>query len=194
MKRLTLLAVLAVGVLAPSAAAKQITRATVCGPHGCVTTTARSTLRGFEDGGLAEAAPTRRARFYSLRMTLSEPGTKFRAHWRLAWVPSVNLIRTNGDGAHRFMWTDASPAATRWLRHVTARLSAFPPQRLELGRTSAAAPRGVEVVNPPPAGPAMVTTGGAPWLLIGISAAALGGAALLLARRRRRLESVLSGP
>jgi hypothetical protein len=180
MKRLALAVLVAVAALAPAAAAKELTRATVCGAQGCRTTENRGILAGFENGGMAEAAPRTRARFYTVRMTMREGQQRVR--WSLAWVPSTGLLRASGQTRGTFMWTDTSPTAARWLTAATSGLRAFPAERLALGSTPAPA-QVTEVVNPPRHGE---TGSGFPWLAGGLALAAVLAVGGFVAVTRRR--------
>jgi hypothetical protein len=158
----TLIVVVATLVLAPAAAAKEITTVKACGDNGCVTTKDPAILQGLMNGGPPTVPPNARAPALRLTATVSErPGGKAVATFQSRWVPSLGLL-VGEDGT----WMRLPASAARALNALD--VEPFP---------AATAPA-------PPA-----TDDGAPtWVLIvtGLAVAALlvGGTLYVLRRPR----------
>jgi hypothetical protein len=173
MRRLVSAIVLAAALAVPAtAAAKQVTGATVCGADGCVTTRDAAVLRGLMNGGPPTVPPTAEAPVLRVRAAVSErPGGRVRARFTTWWVPSQRLLIAADGSAMRL-----DPLAVRSLVKITHGMAPLPATRM--GR---AAPRSEPL--------AAVSTGGGPdWPLIAVPAGivlALAGGLLVRGRRHR---------
>jgi hypothetical protein len=169
----TLIVVLAALVVAPAAAAKEITNVKACGDDGCVTTKDPAILQGLMNGGPPTVPPDADAPAVRLTATITEPGGAVVGKVQSQWVPSLGLL-VGEDGT----WMELPASAARALNALD--VQPFP-------ATGAAQPAS----SPAPASPAAPADdgGGAPtWLLI-LAGLALAGAlvaAALFAQRPRR--------
>jgi hypothetical protein len=159
----TLIFVVATLVLAPAAAAKEITTVKACGDNGCVTTKDPAILQGLMNGGPPTVPPNAHAPAVRLTATVAErPGGKTVARFHSRWVPSSGLL-VGEDGT----WMELPASAARALDALDR--TPFP------------------ATGPAPA-PAASDDGSAPaWVLVaaGLAIAALlvGGTLYVLRRR-----------
>jgi hypothetical protein len=166
----TLIVVLATLVVAPAAAAKEITTVKACGDNGCVTTKDPAILQGLMNGGPPTVPPDAQAPAVRLTATVSErPGGKAIAKFQSQWVPSLGLLVAE-DGT----WMELPASAARALNALD--VQPFP-------ATGGAQPAS----SPAPVAPAPADGGGAPtWVLIvaGLAIVALlvGGVLYVLRR------------
>jgi hypothetical protein len=103
------LAVLLVLAVAPSAAAKEITKAEVCGPDGCTAVSDRAVLPVLGNGGPPRTPPTA-APYYDVRITVDEGDRDFT--WSYAAVPSRHAQRAD-DGTWMEMPPDVAALVTK---------------------------------------------------------------------------------
>jgi hypothetical protein len=179
------LAALAGALPAPTAQAKGIARASVCGTDGCTNATARAHGSARCPGCSAEelmtalpgsAHPRRRAPYVRIVLGFGMPGGKVRGRERVLFSPALRLAaRTDGRGG--WAWFASSPPALAIAGRMARGVRPFPAATMPIDR------RGVAAA--PPARDA-----GADISLLGpggaILAAALGLAALTARRRARR--------
>ena len=159
----TLIVVLATLVVAPAAAAKEITTVKACGDDGCVTTKDPAILQGLMNGGPPTVPPHAQAPVVRLTATVAErPGGKVMARFHSQWVPSLGLL-VGEDGT----WMELPASAARALNAL---------DRTPFPATSSPAPAPVAADDGAPA-----------WVLIvaGLAIAALlvGGVLYVLRRR-----------
>ena len=103
------LAVALVLAVAPAAAAKEITKAEVCGPDGCTAVADRAVLPILGNGGPPRTPPTA-APYYDVRITMAEGDQD--ATWSFAAVPARHAMRAD-DGTWMEMAPDASALVTK---------------------------------------------------------------------------------
>jgi hypothetical protein len=184
-------------VLAAPAGAKEISALTLCGAGGhCHPVRGHGVRQAFMDGGsFLTNSPARRAPFYSVMATITEPGQRAAvATYSVRWVPSAGRIRSIGEFG-RPMWTRPDAATTRALRRAAKGLTPKPAARLGALYVPPPKVRVTEVVNPPAAGRAAARGGGSATVILvtgGVLTAALAGFAV--ARRRRRPAGGASAP
>jgi hypothetical protein len=184
--------------LAGPAGAKEISALTLCGAGGhCHPVRGHGVRQAFMDGGsFLTNSPGRRAPFYSVVATITEPGQRgVVARYSVRWVPSAGRIRSVGEFG-RPMWTRPDAATTRALRRAAKGLRPKPAARLGTLYVPPPKVRVTEVVNPPAPARAAAQGGGAATAILvtggGVLAAALGAA--VVARRRRRPARGASAP
>jgi hypothetical protein len=168
MRRLALLALLALPLVLPqAAAAKRIRSLTACGADACLTTHDRALLAAFTDVGPPSDPPSRPVPFY--RVTMRIAGSSHAA--ASSWAPAAGRL-LGEDGT----WMAVRPAVGRGLEALTAGLSprpaaalpGFPPAPRERGELSLA-----------------------PFVAAAVAAA---GLVLLLVLRLRRARPPARGP
>jgi hypothetical protein len=184
-------------MLAAPAGAKEISALTLCGAGGhCHQVRGEHARQSLMDGGsFLTSSPDRRAPFFSLVATITEPGGQgIIGRFTVRWVPSAGRIRSTGE-FDRPMWTRPDAAMTRALRRAAQGLRPKPAARLGTLYVPPPKVRVTEVVNPPAASRAAARGGGAATVILvtgGVLAAAL--AACAVARRRRRPTRGASAP
>lgn len=99
--RSLVLAVALLLAMVPAAAAKEITKAEVCGPDGCSAVADRAVLPILGEGGPPRTPPTA-APYYDVRITMAEGDQD--ATWSFAAVPARHAMRAD-DGT----WMQMSP-------------------------------------------------------------------------------------
>ncbi|MCW3049023.1 MAG: hypothetical protein JWO74_3307 [Solirubrobacterales bacterium] len=184
--------------LAAPAGAKEISALTLCGTGGrCHPVPGGDRVRqAFMDGGsFITNSPDRRAPFFSVVATITEPGQRGAVgSYTVRWVPSAGRIRSKGE-FDRPMWTRPDAATTRALRRAARGLEPKPAARLGALYVPPPKAKVTEVVNPqahPQAAAlrapatAILVTGGA------VLAAAVAAGAIV--RRRRRTATGGSAP
>jgi hypothetical protein len=173
-----LLVVLAALVVAPAAAAKEITSVKACGDSGCVTTKDPAILQGLMNGGPPTVPPDAHAPAVRLTATITEPGGDVMGTVQSQWVPSLGLLVAE-DGT----WMKLPASAERALNALDVRPFPVP------GATKPAASPAPAPATAPPA----TDDGGFPaWLLVvaGLTLAGVLVAAALYAQRPRPHQSV----
>jgi hypothetical protein len=108
MRSLVLVVALVLAV-APAAAAKEITKAEVCGPDGCTAVADRAVLPILGNGGPPRTPPTA-APYYDVRITMAEGDQN--ATWSFAAVPARHAMRAD-DGTWMEMAPDAAALVTK---------------------------------------------------------------------------------
>ena len=104
--------VLAVALLlavAPAAAAKEITKAEVCGPDGCTAVADGAVAPILGNGGPPRTPPTA-APYYDVRLTVDEGDQD--ATWSFAAVPARHAMRAD-DGTWMEMAPDVAALVTK---------------------------------------------------------------------------------
>jgi hypothetical protein len=166
MRRLALLALLAVPLaLPPAAAAKRIRSLTACGADACATSHDRALLAAFTDVGPPSDPPSRPVPFY--RVTMRIAGSEHAAPgW---WAPAADRL-LGEDGT----WMAVRAPVARRLAALTAGLARRPAAQLP-GFPSATRERGERSLAP------------------FVAAAAAAGLLMLLALRRLRARAPARG-
>jgi hypothetical protein len=189
-RRLVIAAVaVAALAIAPTAAAKEITSAAVCGADGgCTTTHNRALLQALMNGGPPADPPSHPSGAFRVRAKIAEPGQGVVGRFTNWWVPRTQLLLAE-DGT----WMTLSPRAIESIASAAHGHKPFGPDELGssfAGTASHAAP-------PPPVNheaaakgddSAAAGDGGGsvdPWLVVVAAGVALAAAAALLLVRRR---------
>jgi hypothetical protein len=94
---------------APAAAAKEITKAEVCGPDGCTAVADVAVAPILGNGGPPRTPPTA-APYYDVRITMAEGDQN--ATWSFAAVPARHAMRAD-DGTWMQMAPDAAALVTK---------------------------------------------------------------------------------
>src|SRR5687768_8643725 len=84
------LATAAALALAAPAAAKELTKAELCGPAGCVAVTDKDDLRQIPTGGETLGARPPMSAFYTLTLSAKDDTTTHT--WRIYYVPDANML------------------------------------------------------------------------------------------------------
>jgi hypothetical protein len=178
--RLLVLFLLVLGMAAPAASAKEVSRVEVCGSHGRCTSYDTSDFKSLmflaQDAGPTDP-PATAAPWYRVRFTVDERehGGGY-ARWTVGYVPSSASLRVRDEGGG-FTWVALTPRAAAALERAARTVPALPGARLAGLQASGGEP------SAPAGRSAATTTGGsAPWGWI--AAAALGAVVLLAARHR----------
>ena len=158
--------------LAPAAAAKEITKAEVCGPGGCARVGDEAGRAALMEGGSPRTPPPA-APYYEVRMEMDHGGEDV-GTFSFAAVPEQRAFRAD-DGA----WYEMPPEMVALVGKVAAGERPFPAS----GLIGAAAP-------PPEPRAAAADTGNRLWPEGVLIAAALAAAGLLLVRASRRPRRV----
>jgi hypothetical protein len=188
-------AILALGLAAPAAPAKQITQAIACGASGCRDVTARVAGHGdaaMETGGIT-AGPTRRAPFYRVTYRIGDGRGRDITRFTVLYVPSQHQVGSIDRSIGQRRWMRTTPAGERILHRAVHGLRPLPAARLPMPR---AVPAGA------PASPTAASSGQAErssdGALDGWPGVALvlpvGGALALVARRRGHHDDTDSPP
>jgi hypothetical protein len=109
MRRMLVLAAVAALAIAPSAAAKEIKQAQVCGPDGCVTVDDQQSREILVDGGPPRTPPTA-APYYDVRLTIVGGDEEFETSF--AAVPARHALRGD-DGTWMQMPAEMSALVTK---------------------------------------------------------------------------------
>ena len=108
MRSLALAVALLLAVV-PAAAAKEITKAEVCGPDGCTAVADVAVAPVLGNGGPPRTPPTA-APYYDVRLTVDEGDRDFT--WSFAAVPARHAMRAD-DGTWMQMAPDAAALVTK---------------------------------------------------------------------------------
>jgi hypothetical protein len=109
MRTLVLAVALLLAAAPATAAAKEITKAEVCGPDGCSSVGDRASFALLGEGGPPRTPPTA-APYYDVRITMDEGGQD--ATWSYAAVPARHAIRAD-DGTWIEMPAEQSALITK---------------------------------------------------------------------------------
>jgi hypothetical protein len=186
----TLIVVLATLVVAPAAAAKEITSVKACGESGCVTTKDPAILLGLMNGGPPTVPQDPKAPNVRLTATITEPGGDVVGTIQSQWFPDATLL-VGEDGTWMTLPDDAARALNALDVEPFPAIGAAEPTPA----ASAAVPPAASPAAPAAASPAApADDGGVPaWLLIagGLAIAGAIVAAALFAQRPRRGASAM---
>jgi hypothetical protein len=170
MRRLALLAVLFVPLLAAApAGAKEVQSVTACGVGDCTTSEDSHLTAAFIDVGPPTGTPRRPAPFYRLSVAVGDRG-KTLGRYRSWWVPSEGKLLAE-DGT----WMAVRAPVQAGLERVTRGLPALPAAQLP------GFPAAAELPAAPPAEPAS-SGGDFPIVPVIIAAALLGLIGVVVAR------------
>ena len=167
---------------APTAAAKEITGAAICGNDGCKSVGQQRLLPLLAEGGPSSGGPREKAEHFVVRIRVDAGGEKLR--FENVVVPAQGLIQGE-DGT----WMALTPEARKAYTALTRDREAFPAQDIPVGKGLGPLEAKVDEIVAP-AQPVAVSAddGGSlgwAWLVGGGAAfAAVIGAALALLRRR----------
>jgi hypothetical protein len=131
MRRLTLTATAAAAlVLAAPAAAKELARAELCGPAGCVAVTGEDDLRLVPTGGELTTGPPPVGAFHELVITVGEgPDEHDTNPWTIWYVPSAGVIAAPGEGGAVVFMPVFGEAAT-FMKALARRVDPYPAPRI----------------------------------------------------------------
>lgn len=177
---------LALGALAipAAAAAKEISKVSVCGAAGKCTTYDKSdhkNLMIFAESRGPTDPPAEAASWYRVKLWMNHPGEGGGLeHWSVAYIPSAQSIRARTDSGYE--WLYLNPEGQRAFRQAISGIRGLPASQLEGIDVKPIQAQVDEVFNPAaeaaaaadqaPAGPA---DGGTPWgwILAAVAAAAI---------------------
>jgi hypothetical protein len=163
-------AVLATLGLPASAAAKEITKVTICGQGGCHSTEDRDRLAALPVGG-TPTDPPRAAPFYRVTVHMREQRA---ASFGMYFLPGPGLLR---ERAVHGSWMRASAPRAAALASLARGLKPFAATQLPYSRIPAPSPS-----------PATPDGSGFPWPIVLAALLGLGGAALAVRLRRPATE------
>jgi hypothetical protein len=149
--RSLVLVVALVLVVVPAAAAKEITKAEVCGPDGCTAVADVAVAPILGNGGPPRTPPTA-APYYDVRLTMAEGDQN--ATWSFAAVPARHAMRAD-DGT----WMQMAPDASALVTKTAAGRKPYPASEM-VGWAAAPDPK------PEPAGTASPLRGAKPGSLL----------------------------
>ena len=119
--------VLVIGAAAawPSvAAAKELTRAKICGAAGCTTVSDRKTLNMLPAGGDTSGSPPPAAPFYTLHLTVEAEGRSY--HFRTWFVPSSNMVANRDESGQTDWYAIFGAPSQKLMRTLVRGLAPFP--------------------------------------------------------------------
>jgi hypothetical protein len=109
-------------VVAAPAAAKELTKAEVCGPAGCIAVTDRATLRNFPDGGEELATHPPVQSFHELRFTVRDDVAE---HTSTAYyVDGVGMIAWTNQGG-MLLWSHVTGASATLMKELARGVKPF---------------------------------------------------------------------
>lgn len=121
-----LLAAAAALALAAPATAKELSKAQLCGPDGCIAITDGETLRQLPTGGEEVAAQPPLHPFHTLRLTMTEGEGGPEHSWTVYYVDRVAMLAWRNDGG-LVAWTHLRGTAATALRRLARDVEPFPP-------------------------------------------------------------------
>jgi hypothetical protein len=128
MRKLVVLAALAVLAAPANAAAKEISAAKICGPSSCVTSTDKGALMQLMASSAPVSAPPGPAPYLKLTFQVTEPGHGLVGGWDAWFVPSAGILSTRGEfGSPQWSTVDAKTVA--FLKTAAATVDPFPAPR-----------------------------------------------------------------
>ena len=121
-----LLAAAAALALAAPAAAKELSKAELCGPDGCIAVTDDETLRQIPMGGEDVAAQPPLHPFHHLRLTVSEGEGGPEHTWTVYYVDRVGMMAWRNEGG-LVAWTQLRGTTATVMKRLARTVDAFPP-------------------------------------------------------------------
>jgi hypothetical protein len=114
-------------VVVPTANAKEISAAKVCGASACVTTTDKAALLRMAEssGPLSPTAAPKPAPYYKVTFQVTEPGRGTIGGWDAWYVPSKGVLSTIGESGSP-EWSAFGADSREFARRIVAELTPFP--------------------------------------------------------------------
>jgi hypothetical protein len=171
-------------ILAPQAAAKAITNATVCGASECRDVEDRALLFTMPDTGDPTEPPRNPSGgWYRTQFEIDAEG--HHETFKVAAVPGAGYVRASDQSTGRYVWMPMTDDAADAYRQVVRGLEPLPVSSLRGLNRRTVAPASA----PDPAG-------GFPWEWVAgaLGATALAGGGLVTWRRRREAAPTRPGP
>jgi hypothetical protein len=119
------LAAAAALALAAPAAAKELSKAEVCGPAGCIAVTDRDTLRGIPTGGEELATQPPLQAFHTLRLTVTEGEGGPEHRWSVYYVDRAGMLAWKNEGG-TIVWSQLTGPAATTMTRLARGVKAFP--------------------------------------------------------------------
>jgi hypothetical protein len=113
-------------VAAAPAAAKELTKAELCGPAGCAVVTDRAQLRMVPDSEITTGPPPVTP-YHELRVTVEHEGES--DTWTIYYIASSNLTVAPGDGGS-MTYHRVFGRSTTFMRRLASRVEPFPAPEL----------------------------------------------------------------
>jgi hypothetical protein len=125
MRRVPVLLVLAAALaLAAPAAAKELSKAELCGPAGCIAINDKDTLRNIPTGGETIAAQPPLQSFHTLRLTVTEGEGGPEHTWSVYYVDRAAMLAWLNEGG-TIAWTDVRGSAATLMKRLARRVEPF---------------------------------------------------------------------
>jgi hypothetical protein len=125
-----LLAATAALALAAPAAAKELSKAEVCGPAGCTAVTDRETLNAIPLGG--DEPPSTQPQlqpFHTVRLTVTEGEGGPEHSWTVYYVDRAGMMAWKNEGG-TIVWSQLNGPAATAMRRLVRGVEAFPAPRI----------------------------------------------------------------
>lgn len=120
-----LLAAAAALALAAPAGAKELAKAEVCGPAGCIAVTDKEDLRTFPSGSESLAAQPAPQAFHTVRYTVTEGKGGPEHTWTAYYVDREALLAWPNDGG-TVVWSPVYGDAATMIKRLARQVEAFP--------------------------------------------------------------------
>jgi len=190
MRRALPLAICLAALALPTvAAAKEVSKVSVCGTGHCTTydKSDKVNLMLFVEDAGPTNPPAQASAWYRVKVTVDVPeeAGDVNNSWTTAYVPAAGKLRL-GDGRGGYQWVGVNPEARRALDRAVRGIEGFAPARLKGLEATLPEAQVDTVVLPPQDPPPPSGDDGTPWGWIAAAIVAAAGAALMLARRLRR--------
>jgi hypothetical protein len=117
-------AALALALAAP-AAAKELSKAELCGPEGCIAVTDRDTLRGIPTGGEELATQPPLQAFHTLKLTVTEGEGGPEHAWTVYYVDRVGMTAWKNEGG-TIVWSQLTGPSAATMKRLARGVAAFP--------------------------------------------------------------------
>jgi hypothetical protein len=109
-------------VLAAPAAAKELTKAKLCGPVGCAVVTDPGALRDFPTGGETVASPPSTSAYYALAISSKDDVATHT--WTIYYVPDANMLAIP-DSYGGVTWHPLFGNAIRYMKSLASRAEPY---------------------------------------------------------------------
>ena len=124
-----LLAAAAALALAAPAAAKELSKAELCGPAGCIAVTDRDTLRGIPTGGEELVTQPPLQAFHTLRLTVTEGEGGPEHTWSVYYVDRSGMTAWKNEGG-TIVWSQLTGPSATTMKRLARGVEAFPAPRI----------------------------------------------------------------
>jgi hypothetical protein len=124
-----LLAAAAALALAAPAAAKELSKAELCGPAGCIAVTDRDTLRGIPTGGEPLGSQPPLQAFHTLRLTVTEGEGGPEHVSTVYYVDRAGMLATKNEGG-TIVWSQLTGPSATTMKRLARGVEAFPAPRI----------------------------------------------------------------